>query len=107
MTSAGWLRHGTRMSSLVHKGGWAKCEAEAVRGADEDTDGSVSSARGTGVRAARGAGVDTGVARGAVVDVRSARDSGWGAWAASGASWGAGAACGMATISEVPTTEEG
>jgi hypothetical protein len=86
------------MSSLVHKGGWAKCEAEAVRGADEDTDGSVGSARG--------AGVDTGVACGAVVDVRSARDSGWGAWAASGASWGAGAACGMATISEVPTTEE-
>jgi hypothetical protein len=87
------------MSSLVHKGGWAKCEAEAVRGADEDTDGNVGSARG--------AGVDTGVACGAVVDVRSARDSGWGAWAASGASWGAGAACGMATISEVPTTEEG
>jgi hypothetical protein len=87
------------MSSLVHKGGWAKCEAEAVRGADEDTDGSVGSACG--------AGVDTGVACGAVVDVRSARDSGWGAWAASGASWGAGAACGMATISEVPTTEEG
>jgi hypothetical protein len=84
------------MSSLVHKGGWAKCEAEVVRGADEDTDGSVGSA-----------GVDTRVACGAVVDVRSARDSGWGAWAASGASWGAGATCGMATISEVPTTEEG
>jgi hypothetical protein len=40
-------------------GGWAKHEAEAVYGADEDTDGDVGTACGASrdARATRGAGV--------------------------------------------------
>jgi hypothetical protein len=71
------------MSSLVHKGrgkgGWAKREVKAMRGADEDADGDAG--------AARGGGVDVGAACGACRGVSAAR--------------------GMATVSEVPATEEG
>jgi hypothetical protein len=56
-----------------------KREVEVVRGADEDADG------------------DAGAACVAVVDVK----------AACGAGWGIGATRGMATVSEVPATEEG
>jgi hypothetical protein len=79
----------SRMLSLVHRGGWAKCEVKVVRGADEDAD--------VDVGAAHGAGVDAGATISAVVVVRSAR----------GVGWGARAARGMAIVSEVSTTEEG
>jgi hypothetical protein len=70
-------------------GGWAKREAEVMHGADEDADGDVIVVHGVGwgTRAACGAVVDVGVVRGMVVDIGTAR--------------------GMATVSKVPTNEEG
>jgi hypothetical protein len=99
------------------RGDWTKREAEAMRGADEDTDDDIGATRGVsgdaraahgtgegtkathgiGVRATRGAGVDVGAAHGADVDVGAGR----------GAGWGDGAALGMATVSKVPATKEG
>jgi hypothetical protein len=76
---------------------WAKREAEAVGGEDEDTDGDVGVARDAIVGAAREVGVDVGAVHGMDVDIGTARDAGW----------SPKATCGMSTVSEVPATEEG
>jgi hypothetical protein len=100
-----------------------KREAKVMCGVDEDTDDDVSAARGASgdARAMRGTVVSrtwhrwgTGAMHGmgiepscgAGVDIRSTCGVGRDIGTVCGTGWGAGAARGIATVFEVPATEE-